>query len=152
MADKPQPGLIQFVCSCFLPPGYICIVQNLLIPIPHFIPEYSKDLYLFGDFSAHILQGLSFLHSFGIIHGDLKPENVMAACVHLGAFPIRPCIIDLGNSLTVSELAFIDKESHIQPVLYRAPEVCFHIFPLGYDWSFRINSTDRHVVSWMYLF
>lgn len=143
MTRAPQPGLIQLICSCFLPPGYICMVQTLLAPIPPFMPEYTKDLYLFGDFSAHLVRGLSFLHSFGIIHGDLKPENVMMACSISGSFatnmPIRPYIIDLGNSLTINDLKFVDKDTPIQPILYRAPEVglaWFFMCFLGYDQFF----------------
>ncbi|TID28192.1 hypothetical protein CANINC_002625 [Pichia inconspicua] len=64
-------------------------------------------------FTIDILQGLQFIHSFGIIHCDMKPENLMID--QKG----RVKIIDFGSSCREESLRY----SYLQSRFYRAPEV-----------------------------
>lgn len=63
-----------------------------------------------------ILKGVNFLHDKNIVHGDLKPENIVFSDNEYKNLKIA----DLGNSMYVYEL---NKYSLLQTRYYRAPEV-----------------------------
>ncbi|EGZ10301.1 hypothetical protein PHYSODRAFT_523200 [Phytophthora sojae] len=86
--------------------------------------------------AVHLCGALAFLHDQGLIHADVKPENVVrsgaeaplesstspSAC----SSPVK--LVDFGNCLDVSELAAYAEEEgsggfDVQTVTYRAPEV-----------------------------
>jgi serine/threonine protein kinase len=69
-----------------------------------------------------VLTSLAFLHGLGLIHCDLKPENIMIADFDAP----RVKLIDLGSScFRHDRLA-----TYVQSRAYRAPEV---ILQAGYD-------------------
>lgn len=80
--------------------------------------------------SRQILEGLEFLHEKGIVHSDIKPENVLFSDGHDDKLKI----IDFGSSFK-SGSPFFDK---VQTLHYRAPEVIIGApFDLEIDmWSF----------------
>jgi len=51
------------------------------------------------DFLIHLAKGLSLLHTFGYVHMDLKPENVLISDRH------RPLITDFGLSKKIGALS-----------------------------------------------
>jgi len=59
-----------------------------------------------------VLLGVSFIHQNGIIHCDIKPDNI---CMINGRFKI----IDMGSAVTIHDTLY----SYIQSRWYRAPEV-----------------------------
>ena len=65
-----------------------------------------------------ILQGLQYLHSYGIVHRDLKLENVMMTNKNSGAVPK---LVDFGLSKMIgpSELA----QEPFGTLGYVAPEI-----------------------------
>ena len=65
-----------------------------------------------------VLSGLDFIHKRGIMHLDLKPENIMKSSVDS-----KPCwvIIDFGNAECPYTCEFYYEA---QTSWYRAPEVC----------------------------
>ncbi|KAL7689416.1 putative protein kinase [Plasmopara halstedii] len=86
--------------------------------------------------AVHLCGALAFLHDQGLIHADVKPENVVrtSAKAHmLSSSLLLPCsspvkFIDFGNCLDSSELAAHTAECKsggfdVQTVTYRAPEV-----------------------------
>ncbi|CAI5744728.1 unnamed protein product [Peronospora destructor] len=86
--------------------------------------------------AVHLCGALAFLHDRGLIHADVKPENVVRsgaeAPVGSAAF-LQPCsspvkLVDFGNCLDASELvAYANEHARggydVQTVTYRAPEV-----------------------------
>lgn len=77
---------------------------------------------LIKDFTFQILNALDFISNLGIIHCDLKPENVLL--VNAKKRDIK--LIDFGSSCEVSEKV----HSYIQSRFYRAPEIILGI-PYG---------------------
>jgi len=85
--------------------------------------------------AVHLCGALAFLHDQGLIHADVKPENVVRSDAEapLGSSPISQCsspvkLVDFGNCLNASELeAYAEDPAtggfDVQTVTYRAPEV-----------------------------
>ena len=79
---------------------------------------YSQVLKILKD----VCRGLEFIHSRNIIHGDLKPENIMLDSDFKNAK-----IIDFGSSFRYHKDEK-RKYYYIQSRYYRAPECCFELF------------------------
>ncbi|KAE9000720.1 hypothetical protein PR003_g18669 [Phytophthora rubi] len=90
------------------------------------------------EMAVHLCGALAFLHGQGLIHADVKPENVVrsGAEAPLGSSSstsLSPCsspvkLVDFGNCMDASELAAYGEEEasggfDVQTVTYRAPEV-----------------------------
>jgi len=88
-------------------------------------------LFCVRDFARQILDALDFIHSFGLIHTDLKPENIMLVSNKERSYrcndgsdqqiPASTCIklIDFGGATYDND----KKSSVINTRQYRAPEV-----------------------------
>lgn len=84
-----------------------------------------------SSFSSQILQGLSVLKQFGIVHADLKPENIV---LKFGVAP-QLKIIDFGMSIKEGEKPY----EVVQTLFYRSPEVLLGVedYTVAIDmWSF----------------
>ena len=78
-------------------------------PPSYFTPPRIQSI------ARQILTSLSFLHGHGVVHADMKPENILVA----DRRACRVKIIDLGSScFTTDRLS-----AYIQSRAYRAPEV-----------------------------
>lgn len=74
----------------------------------------------FVDQLAHILRALDFVHSKGIVHGDIKPSNILIE--EENGEGRRPQIIDFGLARTVA--SGTDRDGGATgTLLYMAPEV-----------------------------
>ena len=96
------------------------------------------SLGLIRKFSRQILSALSYLRSHGVVHCDLKPENVLLCATDRSAVKL----IDFGSSCWVG-----DKESaYAQSRFYRAPEVILGL-PYGCPvdmWSLGCIMVELH--------
>jgi len=79
-----------------------------------------------GRISHQLLHCLQFLHSHGLKHCDVKPENVCLASARRGTVKL----IDFGSSL----LTYDTTNSYVQSRWYRAPEVV-----LGIPWDGKVD-------------
>ncbi|KAJ1619709.1 kinase-like domain-containing protein [Pavlovales sp. CCMP2436] len=116
---------------------HFVIVLPLLSPLPLPPPGAPSPAPLahVRYLAANVLLGLAFLHARGVIHADLKPDNLMldaaADADGLGAGPegasallSRPTLIDFGSACTPSEArAYAD--GALQTLAYRAPELVY---------------------------
>ncbi|GMG02815.1 protein kinase activity protein [[Candida] boidinii] len=120
--NKSNENILRFM-EHFHFRGHICIVAELLSVNLYQVIEATDfnglSLRLVQNFSQQILKGLNFIHHSGIIHCDLKPENIMVQLRNDGSEEFIVKIIDFGSSCNEDSLSF----SYLQSRFYRAPEV-----------------------------
>lgn len=120
--NKSNENILRFM-EHFHFRGHICIVAELLSVNLYQVIEATDfnglSLPLVQNFSKQILKGLNFIHHSGIIHCDLKPENIMVQLRNDGSEEFIVKIIDFGSSCNEDSLSF----SYLQSRFYRAPEV-----------------------------
>ena len=99
--------------------GHLCIVFELLATDLY---EFLKQNHFQGTTSnlsrriaTQILIALKYSHSTGIIHCDIKPENIVFKSEHKSSIKV----IDFGSTCTCDEQAL----TYIQSRFYRAPEI-----------------------------
>ncbi|KAI0462408.1 hypothetical protein LJB42_003900 [Komagataella kurtzmanii] len=102
--------------------GHVCIVSELLLTDLYQVIQSTSfrglDLNLIQIIARQFIQSLDFIHSRGIIHCDLKPENIMLTPdIATGKINIK--VIDFGSSCKEGQLSY----SYLQSRYYRAPEV-----------------------------
>ena len=87
------------------------------------------SLYLTYKFGIQLLQALQFLKTVGIIHCDIKPENIMLC--HPRRAKIK--LIDFGSSCFIGETMY----TYVQSRYYRSPEILLgHSYDESIDmWS-----------------
>ncbi|CAK5266258.1 unnamed protein product [Mycena citricolor] len=69
-----------------------------------------------------VAAGVNYLHRCGIVHGDLRPSNVLVDSTG------KPCVCDFGVSRLISEAGFIPRKRTIN---YTAPELLAMETPEG---------------------
>lgn len=121
--------------------GHMCIASEVLsLNLFTFLELFSfrgVNLQILKYFTSDILKGLKFIHEQGVIHCDIKPENIMIKLpvdydptseYEPSVFEVK--LIDFGSSCQENESSF----SYIQSRFYRAPEVI-----LGTKYSSKID-------------
>ena len=121
--DKDSKHHIIRGMDFFVFRNHICASFEILGPNLY---EYSRSMRFkpipsnaMKPISMQILQGLAFCHSHGIIHCDIKPENILL--IPGGFKNIK--IIDFGSSCFIGQQRY----EYIQSRFYRAPEVILGI-------------------------
>lgn len=83
--------------------NYRCFVLDYL-PFQDLRDYINTNRIITNNFIVNILYAVKFLHNNKIIHGDIKPENIL--CRKIGN-EIKPIIIDYDSSLVSKEKFFI---------------------------------------------
>lgn len=108
--------------ECFQHKNHTCLVFEMLQQNLYDYLKQSKfnplPLRNIRPIIQQVLVALSKLKSLGLIHADLKPENIML--VDPEKQPFRVKVIDFGSATQVSKAVC---SSYLQSRYYRAPEV-----------------------------
>jgi serine/threonine protein kinase len=137
--------------------GHFCIVMKRLGASLLTLRQPRSPHSLLGDaataslrkLSAQILSSLLFLRRAGVIHADIKPENILSDIspvsdqgrqdisggrVRMG----RLRLIDFGNAMLIENAPLYYDDFEVQSLCYRAPEVLLGLpFDTPIDmWSF----------------
>jgi len=127
---KCQEKAIVEMKTFFYHREHLIIVTELLrqnlFEFGKFIVEHDEEPYFtiprLAYVTRQILVALDFVHSLGLVHSDVKPENIL-----LGSYSrAQVKLIDFGSSCYLTDR----QSSYIQSRSYRAPEV---VLGLPYD-------------------
>uniref|UniRef100_A0A8C6T025 Protein kinase domain-containing protein n=1 Tax=Neogobius melanostomus TaxID=47308 RepID=A0A8C6T025_9GOBI len=115
-------NIVKFITSFHYQDHYCLVLEHLDRSLFDYIEEAQKLTHV-GDIryiAEQVLVALRELERHGLIHADLKPDNVMLVNQQLEPFRVK--LIDLGMTMTVRSLV---PGVTIQASRYRAPEVFF---------------------------
>lgn len=104
--------------------------ENSLVKIilPRALEDLSKNKKRFRNKNifAQIVSGVDYLHAYDIVHGDIKPANILL-------FPNNKIMINDLSLARFSESAVSENKVHLYTYHYRAPEVDNGEFSLKSD-------------------
>lgn len=89
-----------------------------------FIMTYEIDELLLSDFCYQILDGIEYIHSNGLIHRDLKPQNIL---VKLEDDSFYLTICDFGAAKNLESMnvgSFAGTETYVAPEMMKREEIC----------------------------
>ncbi|KFD68083.1 hypothetical protein M514_03420 [Trichuris suis] len=108
--------------ECFQHKSHTCLVFEMLEQNLYDYLKLNKfaplPLYSIRPIVQQVLAALSKLKQLGLIHADLKPENIML--VDPANQPFRVKVIDFGSASLVSKAV---TNTYLQSRYYRAPEI-----------------------------
>ncbi|VDM31038.1 unnamed protein product [Hydatigera taeniaeformis] len=121
--DTEAHNIVRAI-ECFQHRSHMCLVFELL---EQNLYEFLKsnnfrplDLREIRPIAQQVLTALSKLRSLGLIHADLKPENIMLVCPTDGMMRYRVKVIDFGSACHSSKAV---QNTYLQSRYYRAPEI-----------------------------
>jgi serine/threonine protein kinase len=123
----PHPNVVQ-VHGAFVDPGsgagYVELAYLSGGSLREHLPGLTESVA--RQVMAEVASGLAHLHASGVIHGDIKPENVVMRDKEL---PLRPVIVDFDVSLparrrttSASTLVLAGTRGYIAPEVLRVAD------------------------------
>jgi len=112
--------------------NHVCLVfEELGMPLHNYMEAQGGALHptMVRGLGRTLLHGITFLHHSGVIHCDIKPENILMT-LPVPGMPPSLKLIDFNTSSTPEKPLFL----YIQTRFYRAPEVI-----LGGKYGFEID-------------
>ncbi len=121
--DTESHNIVRAI-ECFQHKNHMCLVFELLeqnlyefLKSNKFRPLALREI---RPIAQQVLTALSKLKTLGLIHADLKPENIMLVCPSDGVMRYRVKVIDFGSACHSSKAI---QNTYLQSRYYRAPEI-----------------------------
>lgn len=89
------------------------VAQTVARPKASFLGEVRKLAY-------QLLSTVAFMHACGVVHADIKPDNILMAKPDYG---MKVSLVDFGGILSITETDLQQIVTEVQTLPYRAPEV-----------------------------
>eukprot|EP00475_Leptophrys_vorax_P033131 TRINITY_DN51833_c0_g1_i2.p1 TRINITY_DN51833_c0_g1~~TRINITY_DN51833_c0_g1_i2.p1 ORF type:complete len:502 (+),score=82.79 TRINITY_DN51833_c0_g1_i2:990-2495(+) len=131
--------------------NHFCVVLELLgcslLQFMRKFPNERVPLDYVRKIALQLVGSFAFLQKSGVIHADLKPENVLLASqsiprgnISMAQFHVssRVKLVDFGNAMTPDDTSAYFDDFQVQSLYYRAPEVLLGSWSFGYPidmWS-----------------
>ena len=122
-SDLAHPNVVQFFGLCKLERSVVMVTELLHTSLANYtfnrdqLQTLTREDKLF--FSIEMIKGLNYLHSRNIVHGDLKPPNIL---ISLDKKQIKLC--DMGLSrLKKSVTATVTQSPRQGTYLYMSPQI-----------------------------
>lgn len=92
-----HPNVLRFI-ERGMDDGHLCFVTELIpgINFDHYLARRALSLEQFFDIVPQILEGTAAIHHESLVHGDLKPENMMLTQEPDGRLLLK--ILDFGTA------------------------------------------------------
>eukprot|EP00416_Gambierdiscus_australes_P037538 CAMPEP_0171106756 /NCGR_PEP_ID=MMETSP0766_2-20121228/65450_1 /TAXON_ID=439317 /ORGANISM="Gambierdiscus australes, Strain CAWD 149" /LENGTH=628 /DNA_ID=CAMNT_0011567929 /DNA_START=136 /DNA_END=2022 /DNA_ORIENTATION=+ len=121
-ADKGNKKNVIRLLRTFLYRGHLCLVfecmwDNLRVALKKYTKDKGMSLRAIRAYTKQLLIGLRHIHRCGILHADVKPDNILITAGHN---LVKIC--DLGSAMELTE---IEPTPYLVSRFYRAPEICF---------------------------
>mmetsp|Transcript_123088 Transcript_123088/g.359370 ORF Transcript_123088/g.359370 Transcript_123088/m.359370 type:complete len:623 (-) Transcript_123088:412-2280(-) len=120
-ADRGNKKNIIRLLRTFSYRGHLCLVfecmwDNLRVALKKYTKDKGMSLRAVRAYTKQLLVGLKHIHRSGILHADIKPDNILITAGHN---LVKIC--DLGSAMELSE---VEPTPYLVSRFYRAPEIC----------------------------
>lgn len=119
-ADKQNKRHVIRLHRHFMYRGHLCLVfecmwDNLRVALKKYTKDKGMSLQAVRAYTRQLLIALRHLHKCGIIHADIKPDNILISAGHN---VVKIC--DLGSAMELTE---VEPTPYLVSRFYRAPEI-----------------------------
>lgn len=119
-ADKKNQRHVIQMLRYFEYRGHLCLVfecmwDNLRVALKKYTQNKGMSLQAVKAYTKQLLIGLRHIHKCGIMHCDIKPDNILISAGHN---IVKIC--DLGSASEISE---VEVTPYLVSRYYRAPEI-----------------------------
>jgi serine/threonine protein kinase len=127
-SGTPAPGIVRLV-DTFTLGAHFCLVLDRLHPRlldwvaeSAALPSPTASLPDLMKIAYQLLTTVAFLHSHGVVHADIKPDNILLR-EPAGSPSVALALVDLGGAFSTTETDMNTLLAEVQTLPYRAPEI-----------------------------
>jgi len=119
-ADRGNKKNVIRLIRTFIYRGHLCLVfecmwDNLRVALKKYTKDKGMSLRAIRAYAKQLLIGLRHIHRGGVLHADIKPDNILITAGHN---LVKIC--DLGSAMELTET---EPTPYLVSRFYRAPEI-----------------------------